>query len=76
MKYPDGTEVRLGDLVKLSTGDIGLVVFSIDSGEYSEDFPKEEWSYLKKGIMVRTNKGALIHCDDPNVAEILLVHRA
>jgi len=75
MKYPDGTEARLGDRVKFSNGDLGSVVFSIDSDEYSKDFPKEEWSYLKKGIMVRTDNGALIHYEDSNVEEILLVER-
>lgn len=75
MKYPDGMEARFGDRVKFSNGDHGSVVLSIDTDEYSKDFPKEEWSYLKKGIMVRTDEGALIHYEDHNFEEILLVER-
>ena len=75
MKYTDGTEARLGDRVKFSNGDLGFVVLSIDTDEYSKEFPKEEWSYLDKGLMVRTDNGALIHYEDPNIEEIFLVER-
>lgn len=75
MLYSDGVEAKLGDRVRFSNGDTGTIVFSIDTDEYSEGFPKKEWEYLNKGIMVKTDAGALIHYEDPNVEEIFLVER-
>ena len=76
MRYSDGKDARLGDRVRLPGGDTGTIVFSIDTDEYGEEFPKNEWAYLKKGVMVKTNTGALIHYEGPNVEEICLVERA
>jgi len=70
MNYPDGTSIRLGDRVKLSNGDTGTIVFSIDTNEYSDEFPKTKWEYLKAGVMVRTDRGALVHLEDPNQNEL------
>jgi len=75
MKYPDGAEARLGDRVKFSNGECGTIVFSIDTDEYSVDFPKEEWSYLARGVMIKTDAGALVHYEDPNIDEIILLER-
>jgi hypothetical protein len=68
MKYSNGIEIRLGDCVKLYGVHTGIVVFSVDADEYSNEFPKNEWAYLKSGVMVRTDNGALIHfaCSDVN----------
>ena len=73
MKYPDGTEAQIGDRVQFSNGEKGTIVFSIDTNEYSNEFPKKQWSYLKKGVMIKTDKGALIHYEDPNVGEVMFV---
>ena len=73
MKYPDGTEAKLGDRVQLSNGERGIIVFSIDTNEYAADFPKEQWSYLSSGVMIRTDAGALVHYEDPNIEEITLL---
>ncbi len=73
MKYPDGTEARIGDRVQFSNGEKGTIVFSIDTTEYSNEFPEEQWSYLKKGVMIKTDKGALIHYEDPNMLEVMFV---
>jgi hypothetical protein len=73
MKYSDGTEARLGDQVRLSNGEQGTVVFSVDANEYSTDFPREEWNYLAKGIMIKTDSGALVHYEDPNMDEVALL---
>jgi len=37
MKYPDGQEAKLGDQVELWSGNQGMVVCSIDAGEYAAD---------------------------------------
>lgn len=61
MKY-DGTEVRQGDRVLISNGDSGVVVVSVDTDEFSPEFPKEYWSdELETGVMVQTERGALVH---------------
>lgn len=70
MKDTSGKTIRLGDRVRICTGESGVVVFSIDTDEYSSDFPKSEWEYLQSGIMIRTAKGALIHTADPHDLEI------
>jgi hypothetical protein len=75
MKYPDGQEARLGDRIQFSNGDLGIVVFSIDTKEYSGEFLEEDWGYLEKGVMVKTDAGALIHYKDSNTEEIFLVER-
>ena len=64
MKYADGREVRLGDRVKLGEDEGGVVVFSIDMGEYSERFPQALWAYLEKGVMVEFPLYGLIHYDE------------
>jgi hypothetical protein len=62
--YADGTEVRLWDRVQPWEGCRGVVVFSIDSDEFSPDFPKEHWAYLGRGVMVATDKVGLVHLDE------------
>jgi hypothetical protein len=41
----------------------GLVVFSIDTDEYSLEFPKEDWEHLGRGIMVQTENAGLIYIE-------------
>ena len=65
MQLEDGTEVHAGDRVVISNGDRGVVVASIDAGEYSAGFTKEAWDYLGGGIIVRTKRGALVHFENP-----------
>ena len=42
---------------------LGTVVCVIESGEYSEEFLEEHWSYLERGFMFRSDDGILIHFD-------------
>jgi hypothetical protein len=65
MKYSDGIEMRVGDRVRIRNGDTGIIVASMDTGEFSPDFPRENWNDLKTGIMVLTDKGALVRFDEP-----------
>ena len=64
MKYADGKDARLGDKVRLSDGAEGVVVCSIDTHEYSPAYPKEQWDYLKRGVMVSFEKYGVIHYED------------
>lgn len=74
MKYYDGQEVKLGDKVKLGQDDGGVVVCSIDTAEYSIDYPKEQWGYLKKGVMISFPTYGLIHYEEPE-ADLQLISR-
>lgn len=65
MKYCDGQEARLGDKVKLGEDTGGVVVCSIDTGEYSDAHPETAWGYLKKGVMISFPKYGLIHYEKP-----------
>ena len=51
----------LGDVLKLWEGCVGVVVCSIDDGEYSPKYPEEDWSYLKSGILIDSDQGGLVH---------------
>lgn len=61
MKDKNGTIIHLGDSVSLPNKEAGYVVLSIDTGEFSQEFPENDWAYLGGGIMIKTRKGALIH---------------
>lgn len=75
MKYSDGQEVRLGDRVKLGADDGGIVVASIDSGEYSQEHPAEQWAYLKRGVLIEFPTYGLIHYEEPE-PDLQLIERA
>jgi hypothetical protein len=64
MNYENGEKVYLWDRVKIDGKYSGVVVFSIDDDQYSALFPKEQWSYLKRGVMIDTTFGGLVHYPD------------
>lgn len=68
MKYYSGQEVMVGDFVEISDGIYGLVVSSMDSNEYSEDFNFNDWSYLGKGILIKSDTIGLIHKIESDIA--------
>jgi hypothetical protein len=63
MKYADGTEVRMGERVRVSSGYTGVVVASMDTNEFDPGISAEDWA--KTGILILTDTGALAHFDDP-----------
>jgi len=74
VKYPSGEQARIGDRVTIGSWQ-GTVVCSIDDDEYSVDYPKEHWAYLRRGVMVLTNAAGLIHYEQPD-HDMKLVARA
>jgi len=66
MKYTDGRRVSIGDRVKLWEDEFGTVVCSIDSREYTTDYPEEAWSHLSSGVLIKTDDGELFHYDEPD----------
>ena len=63
MKYSDGRAIAVGDRVRLWDDQYGVVVCSIDTGEFNTDYPKNTWAYLKSGILIKTDDGELFHYD-------------
>jgi hypothetical protein len=60
-----GSLIHIGDRVDIGEGwATGVVVFSLDTGEFSPEYPEEHWAYLKRGVMVDTDKAGLIHYED------------
>lgn len=59
MHYSDGTPMRLGDREKLGAA-YGVVVFIIDTGDFSACYPESAWSYLQRGLMVEFDRFGLI----------------
>lgn len=61
MKYKSGEVAKIGDVVQLWEGNLGEVVCSIDTNEYSEDYTFNEWSYLKEGVLIMSDSAGLIY---------------
>jgi hypothetical protein len=74
MKYSNGQKVRVGDKVNLWGNCSGTVVCSIDTNEYSKEYPKEQWEYLKQGVLINSDKGGLIHYLEPD-EDLILIDR-
>ena len=65
MKYPDGAEARIGDRVELWDGNVGVVVCSIDTNEYSASYPQGARGQLGTGVLIMSEKAGLIHYKEP-----------
>jgi Pterin binding enzyme len=74
-EIPRRQDVRVGDKVKLGANAEGVVVCSIDTGEYSKEHPEAQWGYLKKGAIIDFPKYGLIHYVEPE-DDLELVARA
>jgi|SRR5215469_1539501 len=74
MKYPDGQEVRLGDVVALGIDRRGVVVCSIDTGEYTDAYPRAEWGYLAAGVLIEFPSYGLVHYKEPEAGLRLVAH--
>jgi hypothetical protein len=72
MKYTDGQQVMLGDKVRLGNDDGGVVVCSIDTGDYSDEAPEAQWGYLKRGAVIRFPNFGLIHYETPEPDLVLI----
>ena len=46
MKYHSGKEVMIGDHVRLWKGKLGRIVSSLDTREFSDDYPEKDWGNL------------------------------
>lgn len=71
MRYPDGTEARLGDRVRITNGDTGVIVASMDTNEFNSEYPAKNYAHLKTGILILTDKGALVRLEEPDHSRLL-----
>lgn len=62
--------MRIGDKVKLLTGEVATIVCNLDGGEYSATFTEADWSYLKSGLLVETEVAGLMHIQVADIAQI------
>ena len=62
----DGRLIRLGDRISIGGAENGVVVFSLDTDEFAEDFPRAEWEYLGQGVMVLTDGMGLVFLEKPD----------
>ena len=75
MKYPDGQIAHLGDRVRLWSGVEGTVVCSLDTQEVSDQYPVDQWRYLKNGVPIHSTQTGLIHYLDSEPTFQLLGRR-
>jgi len=75
VRYADGNEVTVGDTVAIDTKYRGVVVASIEAGEYVEGYSADQWGYLGTGILVDTDFGGLVHYPIGHSEQIVLLHR-
>ena len=75
MKYPDGQIAYLGDRVRLWSGVEGTVVCSLDTQEFSDQYPVGQWRYLKNGVPIHSTQTGLIHYLDSEPTFQLLGRR-
>ena len=64
IRYPDGQEVRFGDLLRYGDHQ-GTVVAHAGSSKYDPRFPREEWERtLDGGFLIEFENGALLRLDE------------
>jgi hypothetical protein len=73
LKYSSGEEVLIGDVVTADKSK-GVVACVIDTNQFSEEHPEEQWGYLGRGMMVETIEMGLVHYTGVN-PDVILVAR-
>ncbi|HYV68154.1 MAG TPA: hypothetical protein VE964_18065 [Myxococcales bacterium] len=38
---------------------------SLDTHEYTDAYPRQEWGYLRKGVLIDSSQAGLIHYVEP-----------
>ncbi|MBN6102099.1 hypothetical protein JR064_07970 [Xanthomonas sp. CFBP 8703] len=73
MKYADGTDIEVGDTIRIDGAYRGRVIASMDTNEY---LPGEDsWAYLGAGIMVDTDFAGLVHYTTETAEDFVLIER-
>ncbi|CBG89104.1 hypothetical protein [Citrobacter rodentium] len=75
MKYSDGSNILLGDIVTLGGGMTGIVVCNFEEGWFTQDFDKDEWRDYTTGVMIASNQAGLVYYPEESV-DLSLIRRA
>lgn len=75
MVYADGNEARVGDVVAIDGHFSGVVVVSIDNGQFSREFPAEKWAHLGQGVLIDTDFAGLVHYQSSSPERMTLSRR-
>lgn len=74
MKYHDGDEILVGDIVSIDERYRGRVVACMSSKKFLPGF--EHWTELGDGIMVDTDFGGMVHYTETVHDELRLLERS
>jgi hypothetical protein len=61
MHYASGHPAHVGDLVELRPGHPGRIVCAPEERDYPDDFPRRDWAWLERGVLIRTATNRLVH---------------
>lgn len=76
MKFSNGLEIEVGDEVQVDRRYTGTVVVDLDTGDSKPEYPIAQWAYLRRGLLISTHYGALLHYPPDHKDELALVRRA
>jgi len=75
VKYLDGSEILVGDVVSIDGQHWGTVIASFDSRQFSEEFPEREWFGPDSGVVVSTDFAGVVHYPSSDHVHFALVRR-
>jgi len=75
MKYRNGIQIQVEDQIQFDNYDTGKVVCDIGNSHYTEQYTKNNWSYLKEGILVVSYEIGLLHYPDEKYLDFSLKKR-
>jgi len=61
--------MRLEDQVSLDKKYSGVIKAIIEEDLFSAEYSKEQWSYLKTGILIDTDFGGIVHYQKDDIKE-------
>ena len=74
MRYSDNRIIKTGDLVCLRGRQLGVIGCVIDNDDYTDEFPKSDYAYLERGIMLRLSNGNVLYLEE-YTEELVLISR-
>jgi len=75
MMYSDGQPATLGDRVRLWDSVFGTIVCSMDDDRYTEEFPRDDWARVGRGVIIKADDGQVFHYEDAD-EDVELLTRA
>lgn len=74
MRYSDNRIIKTGDLVCLKGKQLGVVGCVIDNDDYTDEFPKSDYAYLERGIMLTLSNGNVLYLEE-YIEDLVLISR-